>query len=848
MSSTLDLDYITGVGPGPGPQPAPAQPQALDLDYVTGIADTSAAPVGPANRPIPSLLAGGAPEAERQYIGGQIQLPDLIQNTGRELAQRYGAQNVREERNKGGVFDYSVRLPGGEWKPLGARQELTRLMLAKQQALMQGADIESGLPWAPRAELSFKSERGKRENLIAHYGKSNVWEMLDQEGKPTGDFLVKPDAGGHWTMVDPNALNNPWKMTLRETAKDATADIAGDLVEAIPGAVFSAAGTALGARSPIGAMRGGHVAGAIGDALGTITKHAIGHMFPGDENETTTDVLADALTNVAAGQAGELAGRGIRRAYRYANPKTRFLQDVAKQPVAQSKEEFTQRIEPTVLTRAAESKSLVDTVKQDTGLDLRLTLGQATGSPQALGIQDVIAKHPETIGAQRVYGVQQLHTLGAFRDKTIDAAFESGRVGSKEASDRAAAAHNSYLERLDQGRDSQANFDFTTVRRLAKNEAVLPLKQTMAAIDELEKRARGWGPKEARASSDYLASIREDLVKITGASWASIKSGAPVARADEFNKSLQQWGRSARTGDSAADKLDRSETAKIAAAIFGAMQRDMDDAIEAGGKSGAVAQALRAARDNFKRNSGKIDAARADTITRLLGMVEDQQGELIPKRLLAKTPEEIRTTMGILAEAEPAAAKAVQGSALEELLRKAVVITGADNPDDTLASAAKIRTALIDNQDKLQALLYDRPQVVNKLAMLTQFARKIADRGEVAGSPTADRLDIQRAIGAGETGKLAQQELQTFLERPASASTARVTNWVLTHLLRVMRSPEGMQNIINDPHVIDEIISVMNPRSNLGVKELGRVATHVLALQPRDYAMIPNEPAEFNYE
>ncbi len=779
----------------------------LDFDFIMGRKQQPAAPKTPADVPsraLPSFTYAGIEQAKAAVEEGSVDLETLLANTKADHERRYGVGNVRPVYARGNRFvDFEIKR-GDKWESSGSKAYFNEVMQDIQKRFVEEHvdPAGPGAGWTPREEAGVKmTPEGKFAYLVSRYGQQNVQPFFDENGELT-NFLFRERPEEKFRFFDkPSEALKPstWE-------KEDLADLSGDAIESLPGAVGSAAGALIGSRFKAPA-KGAAFGGMVGDALGSVARQAYSDSLPGDDKMGTGDRVQAAAFNVAAGLAGEGVSKLVAKGVRAIRPTTSAAQEIVASRVPRTLDEL----------RAGKSRTGVEAFRESADLEARtgvpLSLGQRTGSPKTLRFEASLKQNPDTIDVQRLYDSDRLEKFATFVDKTINAT-GGGRVGAAEAGQRVAAAYNSYVEELAGQRAAKAAEMFGRASQLAGHQRVLPLRNTLETMREITEASRGFGPDEAAAVKSYLEKKLGEL--------------DDVMSPDEFNRSLHNWGKAARKGDEAATGISRSESSRISARIFGAMQRDLDDAIATGGVAGEAAGALREARDVYKQMSAVIEDADTKVFQRALGLDAADEASKLPGKLLSGdvSPESITKAMTILEKTNPQSARGLRSAVLQEMVERSSKRAPTDAPVEDATelgvsrylSPADFANLISKNRERLLALFGGDAKSKLMLADAGRVATKLASRDAAVGSTTFTNIVFGKAMKAA--GSIVPSPL-----REAYGSTVGKLN--------PMR-PERLVHILNDPKQMELFLKIAEPPPTSTPREIVRWMSQLAALQTRD--------------
>lgn len=336
---------------------------------------------------------------------------------------------------------------------------------------------------------------------------------------------------------------------------------------------------------------------------------------------------------------------------------------------------------------AAEGERLAE----QTGIDL--SLGSRTGNKQMLALENVARQYPAT--SDRVQNIDVRTANQAIeRVKYLADKISSNKLDPDELGRQIETTVKTAAQKIDKIRDDFATVDYGIVRQIAGNRPVVKLNNF---VDELKTII---GDYENVAGSDaqkIVAQARAAVNRITGV----IEQGAPTRKIetpkgygiklygtptikgtmdntiDEAMKTRSFYGKAAKGGANVFEDVHPNTNRTLAARLFGAVNRDFEQAGETVG--GPLKQALDIANKNYRKNSQSIEFLEKSAIGKLVGddlidaamsgaTTSTTAGEEIVKRIAGLHPSTRATSIEILNRWNPQLVKDLKANVLQDAL------------------------------------------------------------------------------------------------------------------------------------------------------------------------------------
>jgi hypothetical protein len=390
------------------------------------------------------------------------------------------------------------------------------------------------------------------------------------------------------------------------------------------------------------------------------------------------------------------------------------------------------------------------------GLRLEDEIGAPLSAPQlsrskaALAEQDAISRAGDPAVVDR---------MAAFRDRQVEAITRKldewvGTAGSARAgdlgtvADEGANAYKQWVKAKWRGIQASSSRDFAAAEAAAGG-AKVSAAPVVAAIDKMiAQHSSPTAPATSRKVLAELVAIRGKIVKPAeqvvdeAGNVTKIPEQAASLSIRELQNSLSEWGQLARgTGNVIENLGDKAKEIRIAANIFGAHMRALDEAATRGSLPPEAAKALAVARKNYMLAMKEFHANDSKILAKLLKADETLDGQKVLEGLANAgqySEANVRRAMDVMRKTNPEFADRAASAALSRMFEKM--------SSDGVVSPQKLATAMgkAANVRHLKALLAgskDADRIVDGLVAASKYAARISDRGASAGaSPTTPML------------------------------------------------------------------------------------------------------------
>jgi len=593
---------------------------------------------------------------------------------------------------------------------------------------------QSPLSATERAALGVKmTPMGKANYLASLYGEENVYRMGD-------NFYVSPDGDRNkWFSVDPGLFES---FNMGEFGRDVS-DLSGGALEIAP-----SVGVGLATANPLAA------AAAYGG--GNIARQGISAMIPGEEDFTQLGVpelgrvTSPVISAAMGGATQKVANIGFNLFDKYLRPSS-YLARMTQGP------------------EAARGR----VISQKSGIPL--SVGEETGSRFGRMIERGLEQSYLTADKARRFYSRQLEASLAKLDDILGKV-DPTRPGEELAGSRIGDAFNGAVNRALDLRRQTAKQLFGAVDEAGSNTPVIPTGQIINKIDDLVSQLDVPGAGDATKTligrlkalrKDYVPTEKDKAGKVIELDPIDI-TGAQAARL------LSIWSTAAKGSGQVFKDIDKGQQRWVAREVLEGLNGALDDAVEAGGAGSAAAEALRIARDAYRKDSQMITELGQTTIGRLFNSPVPVDPAALVQRVAKMSGSELKRVLPILAREAPDAIPALRHSILSNALDAARApatalapeggMMGAKNVVQREFSPAKFLTALPD-EEVLRSIFKGRELV--ELRFVAHALKRVSDKAGMAGSQTAGFEMVKQLLygsfAATGIGAVVQNKLANVL-------------------------------------------------------------------------------------
>jgi hypothetical protein len=369
-----------------------------------------------------------------------------------------------------------------------------------------------------------------------------------------------------------------------------------------------------------------------------------------------------------------------------------------------------------------------------------------------------------------------------------------GRLGKAEIGEQFGNVVKRHLDELRELRSGVAAQMLDEVDRIAGNQKIVPMKETASSINQLIEELRtplATSPDKALIAE--LESLGQKMI-------AAADGGAPIdARftMKEMQNALSGWGKKSASGEGVVSGERQSW---VASRIFGALQRDLDNAASevASGQLGAAGQALVRARDAYREMSEEIAAVSTEAIEKITKKAGTDAADTMTDRVLGMSPQQIGGVFRVAEKADPALANQMRAEMFQTLLERA------GKPRQSAQELADLgitklqpgkALGLLDRHwEKMQAAYAGNPKARLALTEIAEGLRNLATGPGLEGSQTAPLVAESLRDLAGSTAARAVDALT-----PGGGTAVQALGKAV---IKITRSEQAAMKAVSTPEGI----------------------------------------------
>lgn len=330
-------------------------------------------------------------------------------------------------------------------------------------------------------------------------------------------------------------------------------------------------------------------------------------------------------------------------------------------------------------------------LSERTGIDFKLT--QITDDPLALQVEKIAE---ETISGQRAAGElakRQINQATKFWVK----AMRSFDKKKSDFGDKLQTAFNRTLGDPAEGtgllgaRARQAKIDYKAVQEASKGKRVIPVDNFNSKLIEIIKQSRSSeNPEKVKLAKQLLATARR------------VKDGK--VSGIKMQDLMETYGNAAKGSGRIFSDIDPSIERGASKALFKALSKDLDKGTKG---SFAGAAELKAARDNYLKNSQAIDDLEKSGLYNLFGAKVPKTSDELKNTIMNMKADKIKGVMGLLHKTDPELKRSLQRFWVEEHLRKATKLSTFDTPNFNPETFLSIKSG---KNEKAFNAIFDTPE------------------------------------------------------------------------------------------------------------------------------------------
>lgn len=548
-----------------------------------------------------------------------------------------------------------------------------------------------------------------------------------------GGMLAKAFPEAAETIVEGNFLPDAVKI-----AKGATAGGAG-------GAVFGA-----GTGRPVGGMAAiGAGMGAVGPAIGA-GYQAVRHPI-----ETTGKVI-DSAVRTSGKILKPIVKPAVRNVLDSDNPLYggKLKADLAS-PEAQKARELGKRI------------------------GVNFSAAEQTGNTMARGVEDTLANSPRWSGKFAEANEQKTDAVVKKFKETLSSVSPQ-ETNVAQLGERLTKAYKESIDSLVATRRAQSDVDFESARQATGGAPVIVPNNYIKVLNDFVKEgASPTATKEQIVTGKQAAKRLQALTeKPAQPSGILDSTGKPIQQstAPQYKKitvtdlqnGLNGYGEAAKSPGSITGGLKTASDRRFAKAAKNAFEDDLN--VAADSATGEGAAALKMARDNYRKVSGKIGDIQQTAIGKIVGGAQrNSEGELIifpekiSDRFLSMEPSEIKATLKFLDQEHPDVAMMARRHTLESAYKQASEGAGQSSAGGIKNFDMKKFVEGLPNDAKLEAIMGSHKAVGEVKDVAEALNRLRWYGGRKVGSQTFGRQE-QNKIFEGLKGWGAKKLYQSALD------------------------------------------------------------------------------------
>jgi hypothetical protein len=740
------------------------------------------------------------------FVQAKIPESDFRKTLKSDLDKKY-SDVVQVVDKNGELAGYNFTGYSGQKESL----DFNALRKKRQEYILQNIDTEQGANILDRLLTSLpKKEIGRYNILRNKYGAENVIPQIAKNNDVEG-YFIRGDDGQFRTL-------NKKGLDLGDVV-----GLTGGAIENVPGVVASTVAASRGAAGPVQAAIGGAA-----DLFGSVTRQGAAELAGAGGEMSVGERLADVGTNAASGLAGEglvaLGKAGIRGSkFSPAFRDERMVRNVAKNVIYEGNDPKK------YAANIVEGKRLEKEIP-----NLKLDASQLVASEGGLGFRRTLEQTPNFGGAAAEIRGKQILALTDELDKTLNDV-AGGSFSPIEAGEKVAKSISDARAAVLKYRSESAGPLFDKIDKVANNQPVIQLDNTLKAIDEISNDLTGNFTTGSNAKIlTQLNSMRNEMMKGQTSellNLAGIKGQRPVGTAGlgEFKSTAKRFQRDMSNLSKVlygqgrlVDDIPTSQDQFMAKKLLRAMERDLDDSIASGGIAEGPASLIKDARSAWATGSKMFEKLDTETLNKIMSMYEAGNIEQLGKKFsTGVSNQNIRNTMAQIQAINPEAAQKLRASTVQEMISKAY--TGGDFKPGIYsnlfgAGGKANKPGVGDNIEKLNAIFEGDAR--GKLAI-----KRLANVADAA-----NRISRQGTLGKGGSQTAPMGVLVEHMKKigipliPGSEGFIGVLNSI-GHKLS---DPKNLAEVYTNPEMRDQFLLLVDPPKWAKSAAITRAATRLL--------------------
>lgn len=412
-------------------------------------------------------------------------------------------------------------------------------------------------------------------------------------------------------------------------------------------------------------------------------------------------------------------------------------------------------------------------------MGINFSAAEQTGNTMARGVEDTLANSPKWSGKFAEANEQKTDAVVQKFKQTLNS-ISPEETNVAQLGERLTKAYKESIDSLVATRRAQSDVDFETARQATGGAPVIVPNNYIKVLDDFVKEgASPTATKEQIATGKQAAKRLKALTEENSKPSQLLDStGRPVQQSaapkykkitvTDLQNGLNGYGEAAKSPGSITGGLKTASDRRFAKAAKNAFEDDLN--VAADSATGEGAAALKVARDNYRKISGKIGDIQQTAIGKIVGGAQrNSEGELIifpekiSDRFLSMEPSEIKATLKFLDQEHPDVAMMARRHTLESAYKQASEGAGQSNAGGIKNFDMKKFVEGLPNDPKLEAIMGSHKAVGEVKDVAEALNRLRWYGGRRGGSPTFGRTEILAGLKGWGAKKLYQSALDDTL-------------------------------------------------------------------------------------
>ncbi len=560
----------------------------------------------------------------------------------------------------------------------------------------------------------------------------------------------------------------------------------------LTGQVGGAIASGIGAGSVLGnlfkgantlktAVAGGTAAGALAGA-----GDSEADLLDGDVGGVALDSVKGGALGAVGGAAGHGLGKAVGAGVRKlrggdvgaASAGARLATETAKSGDELSEIGFQQSVKDSFKAADDLERSVNDKLAAN-GFepDFRLKPSQKTGDP-ALALKERTAEQlPATMREAQAAEAKQLGSAAKFLDVSADEiAAAPEKLGRSDVGNRLVKVIDNYMIKLHQWRSASADPIYEAAEQAAGSAPIFSTSNISKAAQEMAEgdtfssatKKLGGKVKQLTDLADESGAVRYGALKSFRSFWTDVLAGR-----ESLGKAVSP-GKAKRT----------------ARMMLDAINDDLADSAAGRQDAGKAGLLLQQANQVWREGSERIDSAGTAVVKRILKMKGADDADTITKRLLSRSPDQIKGVFRVVNQASPKTAQQLRAQLFEEVLVK-----GGKPAREAVFSRAMgvsrlkpqtLLTKLKEHEPILRAAFEGDAKAMHNLKQAIELTQRLSFGPGIKGSDTAPKIAQGLKELRMSSGGIMSEGLRRTIDL-ASRILSREGSQA-----RAMSSPEGL--------------------------------------------------------